>query len=94
MKRKKPIKKQPTPKGIKFEEKDGEYRLYKIWAGNTINKEPFLITDAIDDAVESYAKYCKQWNIKPDMKLVYNLIDSNNKKAEQDESNFLKSGIF
>ena len=94
MKRKNPIKKSRTPKGIKVEELDDEFRFYKIWSGNVVAKEPFLITTEIADVVERYHEYCTKWNLNPDMKLVYKLVSNNNQKVESNENNFLKGGIF
>lgn len=94
MKRKNPINKNPTPKDIKIEELDSEFRFYKVWSGKVVAKEPFLITTEIADVVERYKEYCTKWNLKPDMKLVYKLVNNNNQKLESNENNFLKSGIF
>jgi len=94
MKKRKSNNKPITPKGIKIVELDDEYRFYKIWSGNKVVAEPFLITSDIEDVVSRYDEYCRKWNIKPDMELVYKLVNNNNQKKQKDESSFLKGGIF
>lgn len=77
-----------TPKGIKIEDRsEGEtvdLRLYKIWSKHKISPQPFIVTDSIPELSETFAEYAKRWKIKPsaeNMKILYNLADKHNKKA-------------
>lgn len=84
------------PKGIKIESisdgEDNEYRLYKTWSAKKVAKEPFLITTSIEDMVEVYSESCKKWNIKPNLKEIYKIVNINNQQNKlQDETVIFKS---
>lgn len=83
-----------NPKSIKIVEKDGEYRMYKVWSKEKQAIDPFQILSNVQEVIDSYSLNCKKWNIQPDMKRIYELVNSNNQKEATDESNFPKSGIF
>lgn len=67
-------KRSRNPKELRIEEYSGGFKLYKVWTNKKTAPEPFLILDSIEELVENYDIYCKRWNIKPDMKRIYELI--------------------
>ena len=92
---KRPRKKQVTsyPKSIRIIDEDGEFRMFKVWGGKKVSKEPFIITDNLEDLVEAYEEGCTKWQIKPDIKYIRALINKyqqSKKEATNEQANFLK----
>lgn len=85
-KKRKPKKKPQTPKGIFIEDDDTMLRMYKIWNGDKKSDTPFFATDSLDDLMEKYELCIKEWHIKPDIKLIKNLINKYSKNRENGES--------
>lgn len=80
-----------TPKGVDIRIEDGLYRLFKVWQGDKIGKEPFFITDNIEEMVDKYKECCQNWKIKPNIKYIKSFINEHKKQeVTQDEANFLK----
>ena len=90
-------KKQPNnqyPKAIKIVDNDGEFRLFKVWVGNKVSKEPFAITENLEDLVEAYKEACEKWKIKPKVKEIKVLINNHQQKeVSNDKANFFESRI-
>lgn len=93
---KKPRKKRTvvkTPKAIKIVDNNGEFRLFKVWNGDKVSKEPFAITDNLEDLVDAYKEACEKYKIKPKIKEIKNIISNHQqqKGVSNEEANFLKS---
>lgn len=60
---------QQKPKAILIEDekKDGQtiYRLYRLWKNGKTSKEPFYITDSLEDMTFKVQEKYKEWGIKP-----------------------------
>jgi hypothetical protein len=79
------MKRQKTPKGIHYEVVEGgEIRMYKIWSRKYTAKEPFIITDDIEDFVDNMYKHYSLWNIKPNMKEVRRFVTNYINKYKTD----------
>ena len=68
------MKNDKTPKDIHYEENGGEIRMYKVWSRKVTSKQPFVITDDIEDFVQQMASYSRRWNIQPKMKEIFKFV--------------------
>jgi len=88
--RKKPQKGNPKPKGVKYTECDGTFKLYKIWSGNKVAGDPFYITEDLAEMVQEIEDKCKIWGFKIDLKELVKFINKHNTE-DNEQSNFPKS---
>ena len=90
-------KKQPQhqyPKAIKIVDNNGEFRLFKVWVGNVVSKDPFAITENLEDLVDAYKEACEKWKIKPKVTEIKVLINNHQQKeVSNDKANFFESRI-
>lgn len=80
------------PKAIKIVEEDNEFRLFKVWNGNKVSKDPFAVTDNLEDLIEVYKESCEKFGVKPKIKEIRELINHQQQtKVSNEEANFFKS---
>jgi len=85
-KKRKTKKQKPVyPKAIEIVEEDETFKLYKIWSKNKRSSEPFVVSDNLADVVEEYQEKCEKWNIKPDMKTIFKLVNNHKSKEQNNE---------
>lgn len=89
------------PKTIRIEDnsegKELDFRLYKVWSKKKSSPQPFLITSSLEDLIEKYQICCRDYQIKPDMKTILELVNKYNNKQKEfknEQTNFLKGSFF
>ena len=66
-KKRKQIKPNPKPKGVEYRFEDGMFKLYKVWTSKVTAKQPYYITDDLDEMVSEIADFKEKYRVNIDL---------------------------
>ena len=92
--KRKPQNKPVVPIGVHYTKVDDDYYLYKKYGKLVIAKDPFYITDDLDELMDEISNSIKKWKFKPKLAEIKKFYDKHNINEQQNEETDIFKDYF